>query len=75
MRERRKFRVRNDCFCEGYLHEKTRYPREGLVEKKLFKDDIVEMDKEWSNFFGDYIRVIKDGKTYDILPDNLKETR
>jgi hypothetical protein len=69
----RKYRVKVDCFCEGYLHEKFNYPREGLVEKKLFKDDIVEFEKEWSNFYGSYLRVIKDGNSYDIFHNNLEE--
>ena len=71
----RKFKVKDDCFCEGYLHEKFNYPREGLVEKKLLKDDDVELKEEWSNFYGSYMRVIKDGKTYDILHKNLQEIR
>ena len=70
----RKFKVRNDCFCEGYLHEKfVNYRNKNLVEKKLIKDDIVELKEEWSNFYGSYMRVIKDGKTYDILHKNLQE--
>jgi len=71
----RKFRVKQDCFCEGYLHEKFNYPREGLVEKKLYKDDMVELKEEWGNFYGSYLRVVKDGKHYDMLPKNLEEVR
>lgn len=62
----RKYKVLEDCFCEGYLHERLNYPRQGLVEKKLLKDDEVELEYEWSNCYGTYLRVIKDGKTYDI---------
>lgn len=71
----RKFRVKQDCFCEGYLHEMFNYPREGLVEKKLYKDDMVKLKEEWSNFYGSYLRVVKDGKHYDMLPKNLEEVR
>lgn len=71
----RKFRIKEDCFCERYLHEKFNYPRSGLVEMRLQKDDIVELDKEWSNLYGSYLRVKKDGKCYDILHKNLEEVR
>lgn len=69
----KKFIVTENCFCEGYLHELLRYYRPGLVEKKLFKGDEVELEKEWGNFYGTYLRVIKDGKSYDILHKYLKE--
>lgn len=69
----KKFEVKEDCFCEGYLHEKINYPREGLVEKKLLKGDTVELKEEWSNFYGSYLRVIKDGIQYDIKHKYLKE--
>lgn len=69
----RKFKVIEDCFCEGYLHEALRYPRPGLVEKKLFEGDEVELVKEWNNFYGDYLRVTKDGVNYDILHKYLNE--
>ena len=71
----RKFRVKRDCFCEGYLHEKINYPREGLVEKKLLEGEEVILKEEWSNFYGSYLRVIKDGKHYDITHENLEEIR
>lgn len=71
----RKFRVKEDCFCEGYLYEKFNYYREGLVEKRLHKDDVVELKEEWSNFYGKYLRVIKDGENYDMLHKNLEEIR
>jgi hypothetical protein len=71
----KKFKVKEDCFCEGYLHELLRYPREGLIEKKLYKDDIVELKEEWSNFYGSYLRVLKDGKHYDMFHKNLEEVR
>lgn len=66
------FKVKSDCFCEGYIHEKTNYPRPGLIEKKLLKDDIVQLVKQWSNFYGTYLRVIKDEVEYDILPEYLE---
>lgn len=71
----RRFKVKKDSFCEGYLHEIYNYPRKGLVEKKLLKGDEVELKEEWSNFYGSYLRVIKDGKTYDMLHKNLEEIR
>lgn len=67
-----KYIVFEDCFCEHYIHEKTKYPREGLVELKLFKDDIVEHIMKWSNMYGTYIRVTKDNNNYDIPPHKLK---
>lgn len=67
------YQLKEDCFCEGYLHEMLRYPRKGLVEKKLYKDDIVEFKEEWGNFYGYYFRVIKDGIEYDIPPSKLKK--
>jgi hypothetical protein len=71
--EIRKFRVKEDCFCQGYLHERYNYPRAGLVEKKLKKDDVVELKEEWWNFYGSYLRVIKNGEYYDLLRENLEE--
>lgn len=71
----KKYRVKENCFCEGYLHERLRYPREGLVEKKLSKDDVVELKEEWFNFYGSYLRVIKDGDHYDIPHKYLEEIR
>lgn len=67
------YKVKEDCYCEKYLHEKYNYPREGLVEMKLYKDDIVEFKEEWRNFYGSYIRVIKDSIYYDMLHKNLEE--
>lgn len=67
-----KYVVLEDCLCEHYIHEITKYPRPGLVEKKLYKGDVVTLIKEWSNFFGDYIRVEKDGMDYDIPPHKLQ---
>lgn len=66
------YKVKVDCFCEGYLHELLNYYRKGLIEKKLHKDDIVEFDMEWSNFYGSYIRVEKDGIKYDIPHEKLE---
>ncbi len=67
------YKVKIDCFCEGYLHEATNYPREGLKIKALLKDDVVEFKEQWSNFYGSYFRVIKNGTHYDVLPKNLEE--
>jgi len=71
----KKYKVKEDCFCEHYLHEITNYPREGLVEKKLLKNDIVEIEKEWSNFYGNYLRVTKDDTYYDIPHNKLEEIK
>lgn len=68
-----KYIVLVDCYCEHYLHEKKNYPRPGLVERKLTKDDIVTFVEKYTNFYGCYYRVEKDGITYDILPHNLKQ--
>lgn len=67
----KKLKVTQDCLCQHYIHEKTKYPREGLVEKKLKKGEIVDFIKEWTNFYGTYWRVEKNDVTYDILPENL----
>lgn len=69
----RKFKVREDCFCERYLHELKNYYHSNLVEKKLFQDDEVYFVKEWGNFYGKYFRVKKDDNTYDIPPNKLIE--
>ena len=70
---KRKFLVKEDCFCEHYLHEINNYPRDGLKEKKLLKGDMVEFVKEWWNYYGKFIRVEKDGIEYDIIPEKLQE--
>lgn len=70
-----KYVVVRDCYCEHYLHEKLNYPREGLKELKLYKDDVVELIEEFQNFIGFYYRVNKDGTVYDISPSNLKPLR
>lgn len=67
------FRVKEDCYCEHYLHEKRNYPRKGLKKKKLKKDDEVTFINEWRNFYGYYYRVEKDGIRYDIPPEKLQE--
>lgn len=66
------YKVKHDCFCEGYLHEMLRYYREGLKEKKLIAGDIVEHIEDWSNMYGSYIRVKKDDVIYDMLNKNLE---
>jgi hypothetical protein len=68
-----KYLVIKDCYCQHYLHEKIFYPRQGLEEKKLSAGDEVEFVKEWQNLYGSYLRVEKDGVTYDLLPENLKK--
>lgn len=70
--KRTKYIVKQDCLCQHYIHEITKYPREGLVEKKLLKGDVVELLEEWSNFYGTYLRVEKDGEYYDMLHNNLE---
>lgn len=65
--------ILKDCYCEHYLHEIIHYPREGLEEKKLKKGDKVNFIKKWSNLYGVYYRVEKNGTEYDILPENIKE--
>lgn len=66
-----KMKVVKDCTCQHDEHEVSHHYREGLKIKELKKDDIVEFVKEWHNVYGKYIRVKKDGKTYDIKPENL----
>ena len=67
------YRVLKDSYCEAYLHEKLHYPRPGLIEKKLTKDEIVELIDVWNNFYGTFYRVKKNDVWYDMLPENLKE--
>lgn len=69
-----KYRVLEDCFCEHYLHEINNYPRPGLVELKLYKGEEVIYVREFSNFYGDYIRVKKEDsdQVYDIPPYKLE---
>lgn len=67
----KKYKVLEDCFCEGYLHE-LMYPREGLKERKLTKGDEVIFKTEFQNFYGRFYRVEKDGVTFDIRPDKLQ---
>ena len=67
----RQMKIIKDCYCEHYLHEITNYPREGLVEKKLQEGDIVNLVKQWNNFYGEYYRVEKDGEEYDIATENI----
>lgn len=69
----KKYKVKEDCFCQSYLHEITRYFREGLTEKRLKKDDEVELVKEWNNLYCTYLRVKKNGIEYDMLYENLQE--
>ena len=64
--------ITKDCFCEHYLHEKFKYPRPGLIEKKLKEGDEVEFIREWFNLYGVYYEVKKDGLKYDIDISNIK---
>lgn len=69
----KKFKVKRDVYCEHYLHEAFNYPRPSLEVKKLIKGDIVELDKEWSNLYGTYYRVLKGINYYDISSKDLEE--
>jgi len=64
--------LKHDCFCQHYLHEKKNYDRPSLEEKKLKKGDIVIYVESWSNFYGGYIRVSKNGFTYDLLSGDFQ---
>lgn len=63
--------IKKDCYCEGYLNEISRHYRAGIEVKKLQAGDSIEVIKEFSNFYGTFIRVSKDGIEYDIKPDNI----
>lgn len=69
----KKMIVLNDCTCQHDEHEMFRHFREGLRIKSLKKGDIVEVVNNWSNFYGNYDRVEKDGETYDLKSGNLGE--
>lgn len=66
------YKVTEDCYCEGYLHELMNYPREGLKERKLLKGDEVTFKNEFSNFYGRYYTVVKAGISFDIPPHKLQ---
>lgn len=68
--------ILKDCYCEEYLHEMAHYYRDGLVERKLKEGDRVLLVKKWSNLYGTYLRVQKEGELYlyDINPDNANHS-
>lgn len=69
-----KMRAKRDCFCEGYLHELSR----GCTwkkEKKLMAGEEVSFVRMWSNLFGTYYEVEKQGDQYDIKPEDLEEVK
>lgn len=68
----KKFKVKEDCYCEGYLHELNFYSRKGLEARKLKKGNKVKLVKEWENPYGKYYRVIRKGIQYDIPKQKLK---
>jgi len=72
-----KYEVINDCLCQGYLYEVSKYYRSGLKKRELKKGEIVYRVKEWQNFYGSYIQVKKNGEDYlyDIEPKNLKRLK
>lgn len=70
-----KFKVKEDCLCEHYVHEISYYPRAGLVKKELKKDDEVEFKEKWNNFYGSFIRVTKGDEYYDIPQHKLEEIK
>lgn len=63
--------IKTDCYCEAYLNEISRHYRAGIEVKKLQAGDSVEVVKEFSNLYGAFIRVSKDGIEYDIKPENI----
>ncbi len=67
------FKVKEDCFCEGYLSELAASSRSGLIEMKLNQGDEVQFVDEWSGLDETYFRVQKGNKKYDILPKYLEE--
>ena len=66
-----KLTVVEDCFDERYLHERSRYYRDGLKEKKLTKGNVIEVLGCWMNFYGCYIKCTSNNETYDVDPKNL----
>ena len=65
--------VTEDCYCEHDLYEITKYYRKGLELKTLKEGDKVEVIKEWSNLYDNYVRCKFEDKIYDINPKNLKK--
>ena len=61
-----------ECFCEHYLHEKTNYPREGLVEKRFEAGVVLTCREVWANFFGEYYRCKHEDGHADISVKNAK---
>ena len=71
----KKYKINKDCVCEATLYEMKNYPRKGLTEKKLRKNDVVEFVQILNVFNIDYHRVRKGKVNYDIHPDNLDEIK
>jgi hypothetical protein len=63
-------KIKSDCLCEGYLHELSKGVS-WAKKRELKAGDEVEFVKEWSNFYGRFYRVKKDGIEYDVKPDNV----
>lgn len=63
--------IKKDCYCEGYLNEISKHYRHGIEVKKLQAGEEVEVIKEWSNLYGSFVKVKKQGIVYDIKPENL----
>ena len=40
--------------------------------KRIPENTSIRVDSYWKNFYGDYIRTVYDGNTYDINPEYLK---
>lgn len=64
-------KILKDCYCERSLNEISKHYRSGTKIKKLQSGDDVEFVKEFSNCYGNFITVIRDGIEYDIKPENI----
>lgn len=65
--------ITKECYCEADMHEMAYYPREGFKAKPRLKvGTVLEVSKEWTNFYGAYFRCETPDGTYDVSICNAK---
>jgi hypothetical protein len=64
--------IKYDCYCEKWLHETSKGNRR-FPERKLRAGDEVQLVRQWTNLYGTYYRVSKDGIHYDVRPENIQQ--
>jgi len=68
-----KIKIIKDCCCEHDLHEMTNYSRYGLTLQEFEDGDVLEVEKEWTNFYGSYYRCTTEKGYADIKVQNAIE--